>query len=417
MTIRSYFSLAVTNFRRNALRTMLTGLGIVISIASVIIVISAAQGVRGYIIGQFDAYGNNILNIETKLPAAGKNSTDNAQAQAFGNVITTLKLDDMKAVLRLPNIKNAYAGQLGQAVVAAWGQKKTVNIFGVSASYLDIDTATIGQGRFFTKNDDDSLARVVVLGSTVAQDIFGDTNPIGQNLKIKNRNFEVIGVFKTRGASLFMDYDGFVFMPVQTLQKQVLGIDYVSFILTQYQDASRLPATIASVEDLLRQRHKIDLGNPDKDDFSVQSMADVTNILDTVIGGFTILLIILAGISLLVGGVGIMNIMYVSVLERTFEIGLRKAVGATRQQILRQFLMEAVLITTWGGISGIILGVIVSYGISALARQLGFSWTFSVPVYSIVLSTSFSVICGLVFGLYPARQAATLDPIEALRNE
>lgn len=399
------------------MRTMLTGLGIVISIAAVIVVISAAQGVKGFIVGQFETYGTNILNVETKIPETAKNSSESANAQALGTVVTTLTIDDMEALRKLPNIKNNYAGQMGQAVASSLTDKKTITLFGVSPSYLEIDTSKIAVGRFFSKEDDDSLARVVVLGSNVASELFGDVNPIGQDIKIKQKNFEVIGVFESKGAVMFVNYDDFVYMPIRTLQKQVLGINHVSFILNQYYDDTKLPQTVAAVEDLMRDRHNIDDSDINKDDFQVQSNDDFMSILDTVIGGFTILLIILAAISLVVGGVGIMNIMYVSVLERTFEIGLRKAIGARPKQILLQFLTEAVLITTLGGITGILSGVGVSYLISLVAAWQGFAWDFVVPLYSVVLATSFAVACGLIFGLYPAKQAAALDPIEALRKE
>ncbi|MFA4818503.1 MAG: ABC transporter permease [Patescibacteria group bacterium] len=418
MNIKDYIKLSFVSFRRNLTRTMLTGLGIVISIASVIIVISAAQGVKGLIIGQFDAFGSNLLQTETRVPSTGKpSSAQSHQAQALGTVITTLTLDDMTAIRRLPNIVTNYAGQISQAVATSPTAKKTVMVYGVSPTYLDIDTGQIAGGRFFTAAEDNSLARVVALGSEVATDLFGNVDPIGQVIKLKNKNYEVIGTFESRGASLFFNFDTVVYIPIQTLQKQLLGVDYISAITSQYRDQAQLAATIASVEDLLRARHQLDSNEPDQDDFMVQSNQDVTNTLDTIIGGLTVLLVALALISLVVGGVGIMNIMYVSVLERTFEIGLRKAVGARSKEILRQFLTEAVLVTIMGGIVGVTGGVLVSYLISVVAFSQGFNWVFAVPLYSIFLATGISFVCGLVFGLYPARQAANLDPIEALRKE
>jgi putative ABC transport system permease protein len=418
MLTKDYFKLASVSFRRNLLRTLLSGLGIVISIASVIVVISAAQGVKGFIIGQFDSFGSNLLQTETRVPSTGSiNSGGSQQAQALGTVITTLTLDDMLAIRKLPNIVTNYGYQMGQAIATSPTNKKTVMLWGTSATFLDIDTGKIAEGRFYTEEEDASLSRVVVLGSEVASELFGDASPVGQTIKIKQKNFEVIGVFAKRGAALFFNLDAVVYVPVKTLQKQILGIDYVSAISSQYRDKSKLTATIADVQDLLRTRHSIDLNDPDKDDFIVTTSDDVANILDTILGGFTILLVALAAISLIVGGVGIMNIMYVSILERTFEIGLRKAVGATREQILRQFLIEAVLVTTMGGITGIIVGVLISLGIAGVAKIQGFAWSFVIPLYSVILATGFSIVCGLIFGLYPARRAAELDPIEALRKE
>lgn len=418
MNKRQYISLSLASFRRNPLRTMLTGLGIVISIAAVIIVISAAQGVKGFLIGQFEQFGSNIIQTEPRVPDTGAiTSGESQEAMALGTVITTLKISDMEAMRRLSNISTTYATQIGQAVATSPYDKKTVMLYGVSGTFLEIDQGKIDQGRFFTEEEDASLARVAVLGSGVAQKLYGDQNPVGQIIKLKNKNFTIIGTFRSRGAVLFFNFDDVVYVPVQTLQKQILGIDHISAITSKYINAERVPTTVADIEDLLRSRHNIDRDNPDKDDFVVTTMDDVNSTLDTIIGGFTLLLVALAAISLIVGGVGIMNIMYVSVLERTFEIGLRKAVGATRKQILRQFLNEAVMVTLFGGITGIIVGVGVSYLISLVAGAIGYSWKFVVPAYSLILSVGFSVACGLVFGLYPARRAAELDPIEALRHE
>lgn len=411
--------LAFSSFRRSLLRTALTALGIVIAIAAVIIVISSAQGVKGFLLGQFEQFGSNLIQVETRVPNTGSaNSGESQQARAFGTVVTTLTLDDMKAIRRLPNVAGNYAGQMGQAVATSPIAKKTVNLFGVTASVTTVDEqGKIDRGRMFTQEEDDAQARVVILGADVARDLFADQNPVGQVVKLKNKNFAVIGTFARRGTALFFNFDGVIYVPMQTLQKQLLGIDYVMFITNKYADKTRARVTAADIEALLAARHNLDYGQPDKFDFVVQSMDDLTSALDTVIGGFTLLLVALAAISLVVGGVGIMNIMVCSVLERTFEIGLRKAVGARRQQILRQFLAEAVLITCLGGVAGIALGVLVSYLISFTAGLLGFAWAFVVPAYGVLLSVGFSVACGLVFGLYPARRAAELDPIDALRHE
>jgi len=417
MIFKQYLQLATSTLWRHRLRSMLTGLGIVIGITAVIVIISAGRGVKGFLMGQFDAFGTNIIQTEVKTPSTAKNSTADAQSRSMGTVVTTLKISDMLAIRKHPNIVTNYAGQMSQAIVTALDQKKTVYLYGLSSTYLDIDTSKVAQGRFFTESEDNSLARVAVLGTKVASDLFGDADPVGQTIKIKQNNFQIIGLLAPRGSVSFFDLDNLVYVPIQTLQKQISGIDYVTFITSQYRDKSQVASTVADIEDILRTRHKIDSTNPDDDDFTVQTMDDAANILDTVIGGFTLLLIALASISLIVGGVGITNIMYVSVLERTFEIGLRKAVGAQRQQILKQFLMEAVILTGFGGITGIILGVAISALISVVAKWQGFAWDFAVPLYGVILAVGFSVGCGLVFGLYPARRAADLDPIEALRRE
>lgn len=416
MNLNNYITLALHNFKRHLTRSLLTSLGIVIGIAAVIIVISAGQGVKGFLVDQLESFGSNLLQIETKIPSLGS-QTDEAQARGFGTVVTTLTLDDMLAIRKHPNIVNNYAGQIGQEVAQGPGTKKTVSLFGSTTTVQNIDTAKVAEGRFFTEEEDAALARVAILGSKVASDLFGNTNPVGQFIKIKQKSFKVIGVMEPRGAALFFDYDVYVYIPIRTMQKQILGIDYVTFISNQYRDSDKLKSTIDDLTYLLRNRHNIPLDKPDKDDFVINSNEDVLNIFDTIIGGFTILLVALATISLIVGGVGIMNIMYVSVLERTFEIGLRKAVGARRKEILRQFLAEAVLTTGLGGITGIILGSLIAFLISLAANRLGFAWTFSIPIYSVILAVGFSVGTGLIFGIYPARRAADLNPIEALRYE
>ncbi len=416
MLLNQYYHLAIHNLLRHKLRAALAGLGVVISIASVIIVISSAQGVKGFIVDQFNTFGSSLIQVEPKLPES--TTVESQQAQAFGNVVTTLTLEDMKAMRRLPNIKDNYAGQIGQALAQAMGTRKTINIFGASPEVAKIDTAAkLATGRFYTETEDNSQARVAVLGSEVAQDLFGTDDIVGRRLSIKGLDFQVIGVFAPRGAAMFFNFDTFVYIPIRTLQKQILGINYISFITNQYADESKVPTTVANIEDLLRTRHKISDNTGVKDDFVITTQAEVMDTLDIIIGGFTLLLIALAAISLIVGGVGIMNIMYVSILERTFEIGLRKAVGATRENILRQFLMEAVIICSLGGVVGIMSGGLVAFLISKAASAFGYAWPFTLPLYSILLSAGFAVACGLIFGLYPARQAANLDPIEALRRE
>ena len=314
MNLIQHFHQATRSLLRNMLRSMLTTLGIVIGIAAVIIIISAGQGVRSLIVGQFESFGSNLIQVETKVPLSGGTQSDEAQARGFGVVITTLTLDDAAAIRKLPNIKQNYAGQIGQAIATAEGQKKTINIYGFSSGLFDIDTGSIASGRIFTNEDDQSMARVAILGHEVATDLFGDTDPVGKTIKIKNKNFDIIGVFAPRGGAAFFNLDAFVYVPIRTLQKQIVGIDYVSFITNQYKDKSQVESTLLDIEDLLRRRHSIEPlieGNKDKDDFRVSTLDEAVGTLDTILGGFSILLIALAAISLIVGGVGITNIMYV----------------------------------------------------------------------------------------------------------
>jgi putative ABC transport system permease protein len=228
-------------------------------------------------------------------------------------------------------------------------------------------------------------------------------------------NYKVIGVMEPRGSVLFFDYDTLAFVPVQTTQKLLLGVNYIQSISANMIDIKKDVETKEAINALLRERHDID--DPKRDDFQVSTMADAMDILNTVIGGVTLLLIALAMVSLIVGGVGIMNIMYATVAERTFEIGLRKAVGSTKKNILRQFLTEAVIITILGGIGGVIIGALVTYLIYVIANSYGFGWPFSISYIGILISLVFSTLVGLIFGSYPVKKAAELDPITALRRE
>jgi ABC-type antimicrobial peptide transport system permease subunit len=244
---------------------------------------------------------------------------------------------------------------------------------------------------------------------------FPDSNPVGQTVRMNGASYRVIGVVEKRGSAGFFDRDNMLFMPLKTLQKLIAGVDHVTFISGKLINPSRSMETKEDIEILMRERHRID--NPEKDDFVVRTIDEAQELIGGVVSGIQILLVALASISLVVGGIGIMNIMYVSVSERTFEIGLRKAIGARTKDILTQFLIEAIVVTLLGGIIGILVGVGVSFLVAQVAVSQGFAWQFVISPQSILLSVSFSVVVGLIFGLYPARKASKLAPIVALRYE
>ena len=414
--------------RANKLRTALTVLGIMIGIASVIIVYSAGEGINSLIVGQIESFGGtDLIETEIKVPSTkqgGGSETQSATNLAMGVQVTTLSLDDMDDINKLPLINRSYAGIIGQEQASYGSELEKAMVLGITASYIDIDKSEIDYGRFFTEAEDKSLSSVVVLGQKIKEKLFGDSDPIGKSIKIHKSKFRVIGVLKERGAVMTFDFDEIVYMPVRTLQKKVMGINHVLYMMHQIGDTDRIDEVSEEIRYILRENHdlpqpteKTSMFNTGKDDFRVVSMVESMEIMSTVTGAITLLLLAIVAISLVVGGVGIMNIMYVVVTERTSEIGLRKAVGATYKDIMYQFLIESVLITVLGGICGVIFGIIVSWLISYGANYVGLDWEFVVPLKAYIVALGFSAFFGIAFGLYPARKAARLEPVEALRSE
>ncbi len=401
---------------RHKLRSVLTILGITVGITVVIVVLSAGQAIEDFITGQVTQFGTDWVEVEIKVPSAGKTSFENAAGIAQGVTITTLKLSDAEEIQEHPNVRDYYAGNAGQEVVSYADKNKLTMIFGVTPGFIDIDPGELARGRFYTESEDKGLAKVAVLGSGIKDTLFGQRNAIGERIKINKQNYDVMGVMEERGSAGIFSMDDVVFIPARTMQKRILGIDHITFIFNRIYDTSIAKQTADDITLIMRDLHNI--SDPNRDDFHATSAQEALEILDTVTGSIKILLFAIALISLIVGGVGIMNVMYVSVAERTFEIGLRKALGAKYDNILNQFLTEAVIITFIGGVIGIILGIAITWLISFIATNyLGFGWQFYFSIFNIVLATGMSILVGLIAGLYPARQAADLDPIVALRKE
>ena len=408
--------LAFGNLRNNKGRTILTLVGIVIGIMAVIVVSSSGQGLKNYVMGQFSSFSTDVVQIETKVPSTGKTSTANAQGQAQGIQITTLKVSDGEALAKIPNIATYSPGALGQELATYRGNNKRAMLYGVGANYPKIDSAIkVQEGIFYDESQDNSLSQVVVIGPDIKDILFGTEDAIGKSIKIKGMDFRVIGVLEKRGAAAFINYDEFIYMPVQTLQKKILGVDYVRFITVKVKDENMIDVTVADINDTLDRIHRT--YKPEQEDFSVTTIKEAQKMVEDVFGTINILLLALTSISLVVGGVGIMNIMYVAVVERTFEIGLRKAVGAKSSDIRNQFLFEAIFLTIAGGIVGIILGYLMSLGFSYVISLLGYSLQFSITMNSIVIAVGFSAVTGIIFGYYPAYKASKLSPMEALRKE
>jgi putative ABC transport system permease protein len=358
--------------------------------------------------------GSNLIGV---LPGASEEK--GPPASAMGIVVTTLKYDDLKALLQKSNVPNVVEGSgyiSGNNTVQYEGIDKNYTYQGTSAGYVDVEDVKIDEGRFFTKEEEASLARVAVLGSVVANDLFGSgTDPVGKKIKIGDQSFNVIGVLAKRGSSVVSNQDTTIYIPLFTAQKIMLGVDYLNYIRLKVDSEANIDRAIADVKTTLRERH--DIKNPKDDDFSVRDQRTGLEIISNVTGAIKYFLTAIAAISLLVGGVGIMNTMLISVNQRIQEVGLRKAIGAKNSVIMRQFLMESVVVTLIGGTIGIVFGVAVSALAAFVIQKLGYHWPFVVTLSSIVLAVSISALIGIFFGIYPARKAAALQITEALRYE
>lgn len=394
----------------------MTLIGIVIGITAVIVINSSGQGVKSFVLGQIESFGTDLIQVEVKVPSTEHMSSANAGAQAMGVNITTLTIDDAEAIGKLPNVANFYAGTIDQELVNYQNINKRVMLFGAGASAPELDpNIKLESGNFYTDADDRSLASVAVIGYDIKNSLFGESDAVGQTIKIRGKNFNVIGVLGKRGTVSFFNFDEIIYIPVRTLEKKILGVDYIKMISVKMADPSLEAETVTDITDLLARRHNTP--SPEKYDFGVTSVKEAQKTIANVFGTINILLLVITSISLIVGGVGIMNVMFVAVTERTFEIGLRKAVGAKSADILKQFLTEAVFITFAGGVAGIILGFLLSLILSYIFKFLGFDLKLSITLNSLFIATSFSVAVGIIFGYYPARKAASLSPMEALRRE
>jgi len=396
-------------------RSFLTMLGIIIGVAAVIVIMAVGAGAQGLILDQVKTFGTNIVGI---LPGASEE--EGPPATVMGIVITTLTYEDLQALKNksdAPNILEAVAYYKGLGA-ASWGSNSyDTNLSGVTVGYLAVEDGEVEQGRFFTKEEETNLAKVAVLGQTVKEELFGESDPIGQKIKIKKHTFEVIGLMKKKGTVAFQNNDDQVFLPLKTMQKLVAGVNHVSMMRLKIDSQENVSRAMQDIKTVLRQEHEIEDQSGANDDFTVRSSAQAMEMITTVTNALKFFLVAIAAMSLLVGGIGIMNIMLVSVTERTREIGLRKAVGASNRDIMSQFLMEAATITLSGGAAGIIAGSLIAVLIALIARFLGYSWDLVISLLSIILALMVSVSVGLIFGLYPALKASRLEPVEALRHE
>ncbi len=398
---------SMTTLTLNKMRTGLAILGIVIGIGSVIALISLGQASQQAVTNQIQSLGANLLTIQPSAQSSG-----GVRGAAGGG--TTLTLDDAKAIASAPQITtiDAVSAELTRRAQVVAGRNNTnTQIAGVDATYQQIRKIDMASGNFISSTNDATIGRVAVLGPTVVSNLFGDNaNPIGQFIRVNGQSLRVIGVTVSKGGTGFNNQDDIIYVPLSTAQKLLFGVDYLSSIAVEAKTSDVMTQAEDQIGYFLLARHKI--SDPTQADFSIFSQSDILNTASQITGTFTTLLGGIAAISLLVGGIGIMNIMLVTVTERTREIGLRKALGAKKQTIIRQFLIEAIILTFTGGIIGMIIGIGISYVLS-----LVMSLPFTVSSSAIVLAIGVSGAIGIVFGWYPAQKAAGLQPIEALRYE
>jgi len=404
-------------------RSFLTILGIVIGVAGVIVIIALGAGAQSLILGQITKLGSNLLSVQP-----GKSNEKGPPAQVFGITVTTLVNSDADAIRNKSQVPHAefVSGIIMGSVSVTW-QNKTIdtNFIGTEYNFPNVMNTSVQSGQFFDQRQGEGNANVVVLGDTVASSIFDGTgvNPVGQVIKVRSSlqkeaggiPLRVIGVMAKKGSAIFLDLDDQVYMPLVIGQQQILGIRYLRQINVKVDSTENVQQTISDITNVLKQRHRI---QKDVDvDFTVRNIADAIDILGTITDALRLFLTAMAAMALVVGGIGILNIMLATVAERTREIGLRKAVGATNRAIASQFLLEAGTLTFFGGIIGVISGIIISYLAALLMRHLGYDWAFVVSISSVFLAIGVSILTGVIFGLYPALKASRLNPIDALRYE
>ncbi len=400
------FSDSLGTLTLNKLRTGLAILGIVIGIGSVIALISLGQATQKSIQNQIESLGANLLTI---IP--GSQNSGGVRGAAGG--ATTLTNEDATAIKTSPQIthvQNVSPESSKRMQVGAGRNNSNLQIIGVVPAYSIVHKISIDKGSFISEQDNNAMSRVIVIGPQAAADLFGQENPVGQTVRVGSTSLRVIGVTQSKGGTGFQNQDNIAYVPLNTAQKQLFGITYLSSIGIEAKDQNSMVDAENEIGYLLLARHK--LSGPAQADFSIFSQQDILNTANQTTGIFTVLLSGIAAISLLVGGIGIMNIMLVTVTERTREIGLRKALGAKKNTIITQFLIESIILTFMGGVIGTILGIIISFIFSYFTGSL-----FMVAPSAVILAFAVSAAIGIVFGWYPARKAANLQPIEALRYE
>jgi len=410
LTVWENIRFALRALRDNKMRTMLTTLGVVIGVAAVVAAIGIGQSAFGVVLDSVGGLGSNLLFV---IPG---NPQQRFGPGTFSGSVTSLKLDDDRAIREQTRglvIRTSPA--VRKPLQVQYKNKKWMSsIAGVLPQYEDVNNHKAARGRFVTQEDSDTRARVAVVGRSVLQNLFGspDVVPLGEEIYINRVRFTIVGVLEKKGALFGQDQDDVVMIPLMTAMRRVLNQNYLSFISLECSSPENIDLTAERVGYLLRRRHRLRPPFPDNDDFAIRSQQAALETLSMVSGILTTLLGGIAAISLTVGGIGIMNIMLVSVTERTREIGVRKALGATQKVIMQQFLVESALISLLGGLIGILFGVLLVVGVAT-----AFDWKPVIDQTAVLVAVGVSVAIGIFFGLWPAKKAARLNPIDALRRE
>lgn len=395
---------------RNKPRTLLTVLGIVVGTMTLVVVLSVGNGLRGFVLDQLGSLSADSIFVEVMAP-------NGAEGGLSALSIKTMTLRDKEDIEKLPNVEAVSTWYTGQGQLKTNFNDKITTIIGTNYTYELTQNIDLAYGRFFTEAEDNLSKRVVVLGPDIANDLSRNdpASLLGENIKIENRNFRVVGIMESQGSQGFFNPDELALIPIRVGQKQLWGVNHVQAMIVKVRDIMQFDQTEFQMKRILRRNHKID--DPADDDFRIMNYTEVLEIVGTVTAGISLLLSVIAGISLVVGGVGIMNVMYVTVAERTSEIGLRKAIGARPSLIMWQFLIEAVVITLVGGILGVLLGLGLTIVVNAIVNSLGYELVLTLTVISVLVPLMVNVLLGIIFGFAPARRAANMNPITALREE
>lgn len=405
---KSTMKMAITSLKVNKLRSALTSLGIIIGVSAVIIMLAIGTGASKQVQANMESMGSNLLTIRSASAKSGG-------VRMGSGTKPSLTLKDATAIQKMIAGVDAVAPASSEAKQVMYGnQNWQTTVYGTTAPYLYIKNYEIEDGRKFTKEDEKNSAKVCIIGSTVATELFGDVSPINKVIRIGNVPFKVLGTLKTKGSSGPFDQDDLIFIPITTAQKKLFGITFpgsVNMIVVKGQDADTLSDVETSIEELLKQRHNI--GKNQVNDFEIRNSAEFQEKMKSTVQTFAILLASIASVSLLVGGIGIMNIMLVSVTERTKEIGIRMAIGARASDIRWQFLIESFMLSMIGGLVGVATGILGAKSVEFFAEGM----SVSISLFSIFLSLGFSGLVGVAFGYYPAHKASLLNPIDALRYE